>query len=262
MSAAMIDIPRDFWKRLLSAPHRLLMTDYDGTLAPIRMRPEEATPLPEILTVLGRIAATGSTTVAIVSGRPLASLTAMVGACPFRLVGEHGWEWRAAGGAVRRHPLPGISEEALAQATRLATARGWLERLEWKRTGVVLHTRGLPEQQARYMERTCAALWEGLLGGTGLRLVPIHGGIELRAVGHDKGTAAMQLIAESPAQTFPVYLGDDTTDEDAFVVVSSRGLAVRVGSDERPTAAVGRLESPESVKTFLGEWAATFDTRN
>jgi len=186
----------------------------------------------------------------------------MMGAFPFRLAGEHGWEWRDPDGSVRRHALPPAAEEALAQATRLASAQGCLELLEWKRTSVVLHTRSLSESVARRAERTCGALWEGLLGGSGLRLLPIHGGIELRAIGHDKGTAVVELMASSPPGTLPVYLGDDATDEDAFRVVSPRGFALRIGSADASSAAGGRLASPAAVAAFLREWATAFDSRN
>jgi trehalose-6-phosphatase len=62
------------------------------------------------------------------------------------------------------------------------------------------------------------------------------------------------LIRGSGAGTFPVYVGDDETDEDAFRAVRDAGLGIRVGSDERPSAAAARLASCEEVRAFLAAW--------
>src|SRR5262245_65570774 len=52
-----------------SSRRRLVMLDYDGTLVPFSSRPQDATPGPELLSVLGRLASLEATTVAIISGR-------------------------------------------------------------------------------------------------------------------------------------------------------------------------------------------------
>ncbi len=60
-----------------SAGRRLLLLDYDGTLVPIRPTPEQATPAPGLLAILGRLARIGD--VVIVSGRTRAALDAWLG---------------------------------------------------------------------------------------------------------------------------------------------------------------------------------------
>jgi trehalose 6-phosphate phosphatase len=51
----------------------------------------------------------------------------------------------------------------------------------------------------------------------------------------------------------PVYLGDDSTDEDAFRAIRHDGIGVLVGPPRR-TAARYRLPSPAHVLRFIEQW--------
>ena len=68
-------LPLSFWRRAARARRRLLMLDYDGTLAPFRVSRMEARPLPGVLRWIEKGARSGRTAFAIVSGRPLAEPT-------------------------------------------------------------------------------------------------------------------------------------------------------------------------------------------
>ena len=70
-------LPEGLGQRLLAlaaAPQLLLCTDYDGTLAPLAPRPEQARLLPGASDLLYRLAALADTRVAIVSGRARGNL--------------------------------------------------------------------------------------------------------------------------------------------------------------------------------------------
>lgn len=53
----------------------------------------------------------------------------------------------------------------------------------------------------------------------------------------------------------PVYLGDDTTDEDAFRVIRKRGVGVVVGREGEPSLARFALEDTDEVTAFLARIA-------
>jgi len=72
--------------------------------------------------------------------------------------------------------------------------------------------------------------------------------LELKPKGVDKGQAVLRLLGRHPDHT-PVYIGDDTTDEAAFLALRGRGLTFKVG--EGPTAAQGRLKDVEEVLAYL-----------
>lgn len=246
-------LPEPLWSRAAGAPCRLLMLDYDGTLAPLRVNRHAAVPPPDLLDTLRAIGSSGGTILAVISGRPVAELTRFLVDVNARMFGEHGWEARTAEGRVIRYPLPVACREALDQAAAAARAEPWGGRLEHKRTGLVLHTRGLAPGEARTIESACESLWEHSVHG-GLQLRRTDGGIELRARGRSKRTAVRELIAASPRGTLPVYIGDDETDEDAFDAVRSEGFGLLVASETRATRATGWLRSVDEVRVFLQGW--------
>lgn len=252
-------VPAAFWRRARSAPHRLLMLDYDGTLVPHLLDRFHAAPAPVVLGRLRRIASGGGTTLAVVSGRTLADLSRFLGELPAVLIGEHGWEERRPDGAVTRHPVPPEAGDALDRAARLAAGRAWAPRLEVKRSGIALHTRGLPDHEVFLMERDCARLWEECCRDGSVRLRAVRGGLELRACGRHKGLAVAGMIDAAPEGSLPVYVGDDETDEDAFREIRDRGFGFRVGEDDRPSLAWRRLRSWRDVPRFLRRWSSTVE---
>lgn len=247
-------LPRDFWSRAAAARHRLLMLDYDGTLAHFHLDRMEAAPSADLLELVRRTATSRGTRVAIVSGRPIIELERLIGHLPVSMVGEHGWESKSAGGKIVRFPPAPACAEALARAAAAAASRGWDARLERKSAGIVLHTRGLPEAKARSMEAACSDTWGAEVARAGLLMRPAAGGIELRAPGRDKGTAVRELMAASPPGTLPVYVGDDETDEDAFAEGRSEGFGLLVSRAERPSQAAGRVSSVEDLTLLLEGW--------
>ena len=115
----------------------------------------------------------------------------------------------------------------------------------------MLHTRGLPADRAVQLEAAIFAAWEPIASAAELTLDRMDGGLELRARGHDKGTAARALIDRSPQGTFAAFVGDDRSDEDAFAVVSAHGAGVSVGRTSRQAAL--SLDA-EDVVAFLDCW--------
>lgn len=260
-AARMLDgIPPALWRLVSLERPRLLMLDYDGTMAPFQVARDRARASVGTVELLEKICRGGHTTVAIVSGRPVAELVDLLGPLPLAFVGEHGWEERRPDGSLTRHGMPRRTADALDRAEQFARSRGWASFMERKRSGLVLHTRGLPTREAAFLEGECLNLWlPGVLPDE-TALVRIDGGIELRAVGRDKGTTVLALLSRAEPGTLAVYVGDDLTDEDAFAAVQGLGFGVRVGEDDRPTLASGRLPSPAAVEAFLAEWLRIVET--
>jgi len=253
-SRTLDDVPDPLWRLVSLAAHRLLMLDFDGTLAPFTVARDEARPLPRSRELAARIAEATHTDLAIVSGRPVGEIERLLGPLPATLVGDHGWERREPGRKLMRHPLPPGTVAALDRAERLARDAGCGEQIERKRPALVLHTRGLAPARAREMEARCADAWEPLVAAGRVRMDRINGGLELRARGRDKGAVVRSLMSRAPAGTLAVFVGDDVTDEDAFEAVRDHGFGVRVGDAARPTMAMALLPSVEAVADFLSEW--------
>jgi trehalose 6-phosphate phosphatase len=258
--SALDGVPEKLWRLVSLARHRLLMLDYDGTLAPFAENRDEAWPTPRSLELLGRIASRPRVTVAVISGRPVQEVERFLGPLGAIVAGEHGYELRTPDGRLELRPLAESAVAILDSAERLAREAGWGARLERKRSAVVLHTRSMPAPDASDLEARGVALWERLARGGVVSLDRIHGGLELRARGFDKGTVTRALLRDGPPGTLGVYVGDDVTDEDAFAAVRDRGFGVRVGDDARPTLAAARLPSCDALPDFLERWLAVLES--
>jgi trehalose 6-phosphate phosphatase len=237
--------------RLREAPHRLLAFDFDGTLAPYARDPRDARALPAALDALACLAARDRTTVAIVSGRPIPNLSRVVPIDTLHLVGEHGWEERPPGGEPHLHPLAEEAALGLGRLLDAVTGEGTKAKVERKRTGVAIHTRALDESGRTEAIEHFRSAYERVAGRAGLRLDVLDGGAEAHAIGHDKGTAMLRLLAALPPDTLPLYVGDDVTDEPAFEAVRERGWGFKVGAMPRTTAARHHLPEPAAVALLL-----------
>lgn len=246
-------VPALLWRFVLRARHRLLLMDYDGTLAPFVEARHDALMPARTREVLQRISGSGRTELVIVTGRPLGELQELVDGVSATLVGEDGWEQQLPSGELLQRPLEPSIRASLEKAARVVEVWGHGGRLERKRSGLVLHTRSLDPVAAQALEERCIASWSGLMG-TQLVIARIDGGVELRARGRNKGTVVLSQLSHSPADTLGVFVGDDLCDEDAFEVVRDQGFGIRVGDPEVPSLAQGRLGSVSDVSAFLEEW--------
>lgn len=241
------------WTRIISSPRRLLMLDYDGTLAPFQVERDRAHLTRRMRDALSAAVGIGDP-VAVISGRPLTQLHELLHGIRVTLVGEHGWEEQLPGEAPRLHVVPKIAAARLGLAHRAAVACGWRDQLEVKRASIVLHTRGMPRERATAIEHQCQELWSHYFERDGLQLATIDGGLELGASQRGKGVVAWELMQRQPTGTLPVYVGDDEVDEQAFRVVRPHGVTVRIGRPHMPSAAEWRLGTVDDVAAFLEHW--------
>jgi trehalose 6-phosphate phosphatase len=254
VSAVLAGIPRAVWSMVHLASHRLLVIDYDGTLAPFTVVREEALPISRSLELLKALSKSSHTSLAITSGRPVDELEQLLDLQPAIHVGEYGWEYRMPGGPLVRHAMNARLESILNEAERLARNGGWSDHLERKRTAVMLHTRRLSEFRARDLEHRVLVTWLDLASRGEVVVERVDGGVELRARGHDAGTTALWLMSLSEQATLGAFIGDDLPDEAAFRVMSDFGFGIRVGGPERSSLALGHLPTCEAVADFLDEW--------
>ena len=247
--------PEAFFARLRPAPRRVLLLDYDGTLAPFRQERDQAVPYPGVARVLERIMGGGGTRLVVVSGREVEGLLPLLGLeAPPEIWGTHGWERWQPGGRLERIPLPAGVRQGLERGRELETWGELQGRVENKPASVAVHVRGLPSGQAEPLLERVRSTWAALAENGTLEIHDFDGGVELRPGGRHKGTAVEEALAEEPAGAAVAYLGDDRTDEDAFRALSGRGLAVLVRGQLRETSADLWIRPPEELLDFLGRW--------
>jgi trehalose 6-phosphate phosphatase len=240
----------------------LLFLDYDGTLVEIAPRPELARPTPELLELLRRLTAQGDLKLIVVSGRPLRDLQELLPVPGLNFLGSHGGEAFIAG---RPYPLPvaTVNHKELSRwRSRLAAVlqpfRGWW--IEDKPQGFALHYRQVPAEHAYEFIRILGRWQEQLRQEGGFQVLSGKRVLEILPLSVSKG-AAIQKILLLPGFLgfFPVYLGDDITDESAFLFLQGRGLTIKVGRPRTETAASHYLPDTNAVKYFLSLLAAPLE---
>ncbi len=238
--------------------------DYDGTLTPIRDRPEDAIISDSMRRAVQRLAE--RVHVGVVSGRDRRIVQELMGLDNLTVAGSHGFDiWSPAGGSIQREE--GASFESLLREmevrlrAELADLPGAL--VEPKKSSVAAHFRLVQEEQhSRVKEIVDAILGEH---PEELKITPGKMVFEIQPkLDWDKGKAVLYLLEAlglDRDDVVPVYLGDDITDEDAFRALSGRGLSIFVGSADDPesanrtTAADYVLNTIEEVEEFLDRLA-------
>lgn len=227
----------------LAPDQAALFLDFDGTLVDIAPRPDAVVVPPDLPGLLRRLAGRLGGALAIVSGRPLAELEALL-PVPLAMAGDHGATLRPAPGApVERLPLPAPPDDWHREAEALAAAfPGAL--VERKVHGFVLHYRLAPE--AGSVARTTL---EAMVGADGDFLVmPARTAWEVKPRAVSKATAVAGLMARPPfAGRQPVFIGDDVTDEAGMAAArAAGGIGLRLQDAFGTPAALrdwlGRLE--------------------
>jgi len=251
-----LDISK-FWDLLREKRDRVLLLDYDGTLAPFRVERDKARPYPGVRYAIKEIMATGCRVV-IISGRSVKDLLPLLGLHPApEIWGAHGRERLYPTEAYQLVPVDAEANGALRKAMKWAEASGLESHIESKPGCLAIHVRGLAPRQADKMLAQVRNAWSPLGQRHGLELHTFDGGLELRAEGCNKGQAVEAIFQESGPDVVAAYLGDDTTDEDAFRVIKGRGLGILVRSEPRSTEADLWIRPPKELLQFLSKWART-----
>jgi len=243
-----------FLEQLKTAEQRVLLLDYDGTLAPFRAARDHAFPYPGIPYLVSRIMSVG-TRVVMVSGRRAEEVAALSGIRPQpEIWGSHGLERITVDGTYSVADLEPHKLTGLSQASLWLNEEGMTRAAEFKPGSVAAHWRGLPAPETVEMRRKILESWLKISEDYQLELLDFDGGIEIRVPGHDKGQAVETILNETVWPASVAYLGDDQTDEDAFQVLKGKGLAVLVRDRVRETAADVWLKPPDELIEFLENW--------
>jgi trehalose-phosphatase len=254
----------EFWAKLEVSRRRLLLLDYDGTLAPFRIERNEARPYEFVPPILDEMIHLGVTNVVIISGRAINDLLPLIGLKEKpEIWGSHGWERLEAGHLKRIQPaLAEQTSGGMKEAATVAREIGISdERIEIKPVSVAVHWRGLGAEDQRAMADRILSRWEPISLLAGLVVHPFDGGLELRVPGRTKGDVVKELLAGEDAGSAIAYLGDDATDEDAFAALGARGLSILCREEPRETKAEVWLKPPEELRQFLETWLG-FDRRH
>jgi trehalose 6-phosphate phosphatase len=217
-----------------------VLTDVDGTLAPIVERPEQVEVPPEARAVLVRLGERYGL-VGCISGRRAAEARRLVGVEGIAYAGNHGLELLLPGeDEVRLDASLGRSAAAASFVAELegGTLAAAGLRLEDKGAIQALHWRGAGDEEAaetRAREIAVRATEAGLHPHWGRKVLELR---PLAEVGKD---VAVRTLVGTADVGGAIYAGDDTTDLDAF-----RGLRELRERGVLETAVCVGIVSPEA----------------
>ena len=222
----------------------LFAFDFDGTLAPIRPRPDDVHVSATIALRLEKLARVRP--VAIVTGRRIADVRERLGFVPSWIIGNHGAEDDGdLDAAVRAyHAHDALRERLRARADGLVGA-GIL--IEDKGQSLALHYRTAPDREA------ASALIEEVLAGFTPTLHVFGGKLVWNAVAADapdKAVAVQRLIERAGAQA-AFFAGDDVNDEPVFAAARPHWVTVRIGCERRESDARFCIDGPHEMAGVL-----------
>lgn len=220
--------------------------DFDGTLAELQPRPDRVSLPAARQALLQQLQAASGGAVAILTGRALEDLQALIAPLRLPCAGMHGLQLHIAGRTRMA---------ATARLPRAVLAR--LQELAERHPGVLLENKGgcaaaLHYRQAPHHASALEAAMQALLPACrGYQL--LHGKcvLELRPAAASKGTALRTLMACAPFQgRIPLCVGDDRTDEDGFAAAQALGgIGIKIGTGA--TQAQWRLADPAALQHWL-----------
>ena len=231
------------------ARQRLLLLDYDGTLASYAPNPGPITPNQELLSLLSKLAQKPATAVAIVSGRSQAELEAAFDHLPVGMAAEHGFFLKESGGqwhAARtfdnawKKPVRALMQAYAAQLPGVL--------IEEKAVALVWHYRQAAAARAHKMARKLHEALGAISKDLGVRVTQGHKIVEVRLEGVHKGLAALHWLQQNDWD-FVLAAGDDTTDEDLFRFLPAHAHTIKIGHGH--TRARHRLDSPKALHQLL-----------
>lgn len=230
------------------ASSRLILLDYDGTLAPFVKKPEDAVPSEHLLDLLRKMTADKRNTVVINSGRNRSVLDQWFEGLDLDFAAEHGIFYKENGQWYKNlqdkldwdDEILGILQHTIDKTPR--------SHLEKKETSLVWHYRKVDVWLADLRTRQLINALMGPCSRLNLQIVPGNKIVEIKPPDFNKGSEVMRRL-EQKEYDFVFAIGDDTTDEDMFRALPEGGVSIKVG-DFSPVAKY-RIPMQSSVIPFL-----------
>jgi trehalose-phosphatase len=252
-----------FLQDVAAAKDRVLVLDYDGTIAPFSTHRLRAFPYAGVTELLQQIMKECRTRLIVTSGRAAHEIIPLLGMIPPpEIWGTHGAERVYADGRYEEIEVTQDSLEALLQSETGLEQEGLGHLLEIKVAAVAVHWRGLKPAEILRARTKAHKVLEPIAARSSLVLSEFDEGVEIRLRAANKGTSLQSLLAQLSSKVPIAYLGDDVTDEDAFRALNDRGLTILVNAKPRFTAAQMSIKPPQDLIAFFNAWIRACGARS
>lgn len=209
------------------ATRRLILLDYDGTLAALKPRPEEAAPTPELMALLQQLASDPQNKVVINSGRDHRTLEQWLGQLPVAMAAEHGAFYKE-DGTWHKNACRIEWGAGLLSILHLFVSKTPHSHLEVKETALAWHYRESDAWLGTIRAQQLVNALVSVCIRQNLQIIQGDKVVEIKSPDHTKGSEVKRLMAKANYD-FILALGDDTTDEDMFQALPPSALTIKVG---------------------------------
>jgi trehalose 6-phosphate phosphatase len=230
------------------ADHCAIFLNFDGTLLNRERRPDQVAVNGCLLYLLDDLYVATAGATAIISGRSLEDMDALLAPLRLPLAGIHGAQRRRADGSVEKCAIPAtvIWQTRMSLRMRLRRYEGLF--IEDKGSAFAIHHRGAMALSLTRLRADLEALASASRG-----IFEVAQGsdvMELRPRACNKGAALESFMTEAPFEgRFPIFIGDDQTDRSAFdAVARANGMGIAVGPG---VTAPWWLPDPAGVHAWL-----------
>jgi len=246
------------------ATNRQFFLDYDGTLAPIVERPEDAKPSQELLKLLKSLSKDKQNHIYIISGRDRTTLQEWVGDLPIGLSAEHGAFLRPNHSSEWRDIIKGKHMDLKWKDEILAAFKKFCDnvpqaKVEAKEYAITLHYRLSKKEDVTPKKKELKAELDKL--SEKYDTLDVRKGkksLEARVAGITKGFIIREILStvEKKGVDFVLCAGDDVTDEDMFVELAQEKqlknvFSVTVGKKAK-TSSTTYLDKQPDMFTTIG----------
>lgn len=238
-------------KKKINKNNLFIFLDFDGTLTPIVSTPQKAVLSKAVRKLLKEMSKNHKIRLVFISGRSLKDIKRLIGIKGVIYVGNHGLEidgpktkFKSPVSLAHKKILKCIKDDL---KTRLSAVGGLF--IEDKGLSLSVHYRlvdkyKIPEIKTVLHNSITPYFKRGIINIKSGKKV-----FEIRPlINWDKGKAVLWLLPKK--DIIPIYLGDDTTDEDAFKVLKNRGITIFVGRPKKSYAEYF-LKDTKEVEYFL-----------
>lgn len=248
--------PQTESQRIYQAKCLWLFLDYDGTLADFAPTPDDIFPDAEIINLISRLKENPHVNIAVVSGRRLDHLRALLPIPGLLLAGTYGVEILLPNGKIH-HRLeyedirPYLDDLKPLWQDLITNSQGFY--LEDKGWSLALHARFADDQEADQVLARAKELATDQIDLNLFRILGGHKFLETSPQKANKGNTIQYLLEQfSAGECLPIYIGDDDKDEEAFQVIKQNGgVAIYVSQEPRESYADLRIPAPPAVIKWL-----------
>ena len=244
------------------AQSRLLMLDYDGTLAPFATLPQSAVPSSHLIEILERLVRGEHTIVALISGRARGDLERWFAGIPnLWIAAEHGALLWSPISRTWDQPHHDASDEWKKRVYPIL--EHFVDRtpgsfIEEKEFSLVWHYRMADPEFGDWLANDLVANLDHMLAESPVKAMKGQKTVEVKSLWANKGQVYSRLLLSGAAPDFILAAGDDVTDEDLFARLPESAWTIHVGRNQ--SRAKYYLSNPDEMVVLLAQLLEPRDT--